>query len=65
MNIEKEIYKDILAHSLSPIVVLAALKAAQHSYAEMGAYTDEIQMFVQTIENTAVRMVEQYSGLDD
>ncbi|SHS89269.1 Uncharacterised protein [Mycobacteroides abscessus subsp. abscessus] len=46
-------------------MVLAALKAAQHSYAEMGAYTDEIQMFVQTIENTAVRMVEQYSGLDD
>ncbi|WP_457214045.1 hypothetical protein [Mycobacteroides abscessus] len=65
MDIDKAYYKNQLATNMLPIVMLAALQAAKHNYVLMGAYSDEIQMFCQTIENTAVRMVEQYSGLDD
>lgn len=65
MDINRAFYKNQLAANILPIVMLATLQAAKHNYVQMGAYTDEIQMFCQTIENTAVRMVEQYSGLDD
>lgn len=65
MESDKAFYDRSYINFAAPIVVLAAFRQSQYAYAQMGAYSDEIQMFCQTVENTAVRMIENLSGLED